>query len=105
MAATSLRSLKDRPFELLLEMERRALTARAGQERASETGREWVGVAFRIGDDVCLAPREQVREVLMLPAATPVPGAISWLSMRSCSSRSCRLVSVCRHFSAWVSGC
>lgn len=75
----SLRALKDRPFELLLEMERRAIAARAGQEGDAETGREWVGVAFRIGDRILLAPREQVREVLMLPQTTPVPGAIDWL--------------------------
>ena len=46
--AVPLRSLRDRPYELLSELERRgrAVSAQVAQEGAS--GREWVGVALRI---------------------------------------------------------
>ena len=46
--AVSLKSLRDRPFELLAELERRgrALSAQVAQETSS--GREWVGVAMRM---------------------------------------------------------
>ena len=69
----------EQPFELLLEMERRSRAAHAGQG-ASGAPEEWVGVGFRIGEELFVAEREQVREVLMLPEAmTRVPGAQRWL--------------------------
>lgn len=77
--AANLRSLRDRPFELLLEMERRAVRVAAG--RGLETGvqTEWVGVAFRIGEHLFVSARAQVREILTYPGVTRVPGSKSWL--------------------------
>lgn len=75
-----LKSLRDRPFELLAELERRcrAVTAQVGQDPAS--GREWVGVALRLAGELFLAAREETREVLSLPpAVTRVPGAKAWI--------------------------
>lgn len=78
-AAVPLDSLVEQPFDLLLEMERRSRAAVAGQS-GGELKAEWVGVGFRIGDEHFVADRNQVREVLMLPATmTRVPGAKSWL--------------------------
>lgn len=76
---TPLRSLRDQPFELLLELERRSIRAAAG--RGLETGaqNEWVGVAFRIGEHLFVTPRMQVREILTYPGVTRVPGSKSWL--------------------------
>jgi twitching motility protein PilI len=74
-----LAALVEQPFALLLEMERRARVAHAGQG-AGAAPEEWVGVGFRIGDEQFVAGREQVREVLMLPdTITRVPGAKRWL--------------------------
>jgi twitching motility protein PilI len=74
-----LAALVEQPFELLLEMERRARAAHAGQG-AGQVPDEWVGVGFRIGEEQFVASRDQVREVLMLPdAITRVPGANRWL--------------------------
>lgn len=79
-SSADLRRLKDRPFELLLEIERRSRAAAAGQGRDSGIGREWVGVAFRIAGEVFLVAREETREVLGLPASiTRVPGARGWI--------------------------
>jgi len=76
----SLRSLRDRPFELLAELERRgrAVSAHVAQEGA--TGREWVGVALRMAGDLYLVAREETREVFGVPASmTRVPGGKPWI--------------------------
>jgi len=75
-----LKSLRDRPFELLAELERRgrAVSAQASQE--AQDGREWVGVALRMAGDLYLVAREETREVLGFPAVvTRIPGAKSWV--------------------------
>ena len=76
----TLKSLRDRPFELLAELERRgrAVSAQVSQEGAS--GREWVGVALRMAGDLYLVAREETREVLGVPTGmTRVPGAKPWI--------------------------
>lgn len=76
----SLRSLRDRPFELLKELERRSRSASQGASAEAPSGREWVGVAFRMGGETFLVAREETREVLGLPAPiTRIPGARSWV--------------------------
>jgi twitching motility protein PilI len=80
MEGITLKSLRDRPFELLQELERRghAVSAQPGQDGAG--GREWVGVALRMAGELFLAAREETREVLGLPATlTRVPGAKTWV--------------------------
>src|SRR5246127_203277 len=77
---TELKSLRDRPFELLAELQRRgrAVSAQVSQEAAA--GREWVGVALRMAGDLYLVAREETREVLGLPPTlTRVPGAKQWI--------------------------
>src|SRR5260370_38939540 len=76
----SLKSLRDRPFELLAELERRgrAVSAQVSQEGAA--GREWGGVALRMGGDLYLAAREGTREGLGVPPSlTRAPGAKAWI--------------------------
>jgi twitching motility protein PilI len=76
----SLRSLRDRPFELLKEMEKRSRGVAANSVSEAETGKEWVGVAFRMGGETFLVAREETREVLGYPAAvTRIPGAKTWV--------------------------
>src|SRR5262244_731148 len=75
-----LKSLRDRPFDLLAELERRgrAVSAQVTQEGAS--GREWVGVALRMAGDLYLVAREETREVLGVPGTvTRVPGGKQWI--------------------------
>ena len=45
----NLRSLRDRPFELLKELEKRSRNVGAVSAPESPSGQEWVGVAFRMG--------------------------------------------------------
>jgi twitching motility protein PilI len=79
-SATSLRSLRDRPFELLKELEKRSRAVAADSVADASVGREWVGVAFRMGGETFLVAREETREVLGYPAVvTRIPGAKSWV--------------------------
>jgi twitching motility protein PilI len=79
-APATLKSLRDKPFELLRELERLARVAMAGQGRDAANDREWVGVAFRLSAENFLVAREETREVLGLPAVlTRVPGAKPWI--------------------------
>src|ERR1700684_4666615 len=78
--SVALRTLRDRPFELLAELERRgrAVTASSAAD-ASQAG-EWVGVALRMAGELYLVAREEAREVLGVPSVlTRVPGAKSWI--------------------------
>jgi twitching motility protein PilI len=79
-SAASLRNLVSTPFELLLEMERRARAMHAGHSEEAQVGHEWVGVSFRLGGESFLVAREETREVLSVPPLlTRVPGARSWI--------------------------
>src|ERR1700740_3038596 len=75
-----LKSLRDRPFELLAALQRRGPTDAAQLTRGGAAGREWVGVALRMAGDLYLVAREETREVLGVPASTTrVPGAKPWI--------------------------
>jgi twitching motility protein PilI len=79
-AEIPLRSLRDRPFELLKELEKRSRHLAAGSAPETAAGQEWVGIAFRMGGETFLVAREETREVLGYPAAvTRIPGAKSWV--------------------------
>jgi twitching motility protein PilI len=80
VTVATLRSLRDKPFELLRELERLARVALSGQGRDAANEREWVGVAFRMSSENFMVAREETREVLGYPAAiTRVPGAKPWI--------------------------
>jgi len=79
-SANSLRGLRDRPFELLKELEKRSRAVTAGNVPETSAGLEWVGVAFRMGGETFLVAREETREVLGYPlVVTRIPGAKSWV--------------------------
>jgi len=79
-SVSSLKALRDQPFELLAELERRGRNATASPEAIAAAGREWVGVAARMAGELYLVAREEAREVLSVPAPlTRVPGAKPWL--------------------------
>jgi twitching motility protein PilI len=79
-AEAGLRSLRDRPFELLKELEKRSGTRNAAASPDAAAGPEWVGIAFRMGGETFLVAREETREVLGFPAVvTRIPGAKGWV--------------------------
>ncbi len=76
----SLQALAERPFDLLLELERRARAAIATRDGAPAAADEWVGIGFRLAAERFVTSRADVREVLPLPDhVTRVPGAKPWL--------------------------
>lgn len=78
MSAIDLRTLRDDPFELLAQLEERLRAARldftAGQQES------WIGLGFRLGAGWMVAPREEVREVIVPPALTRVPRTRPWFN-------------------------
>lgn len=75
----TLRALRDRPFELLLALEKRARDVAAGA-REGTAAQEWIGVAFRMGGETFLVERDEAREVMGVPSPiTRVPGARPWI--------------------------
>jgi twitching motility protein PilI len=78
-AGTDLRALREHPFELLRELERRSRVAMTGSPADDVSTEEWVGIGMRLGNERFVVAREEVREVLMLPSTlTRVPGAKRW---------------------------
>jgi twitching motility protein PilI len=78
--SSPLKSLRDRPFELLAELERRGRAVSAQVSQEGSAGKEWVGVALRMAGDLYLVAREETREVLGVPTSmTRVPGAKNWI--------------------------
>jgi twitching motility protein PilI len=75
-----LRDLREHPFDLLRELERRARLAITGTPGEDASAEEWVGIGIRLGAERFVIERDEVREVLMLPEVlTRVPGARSWV--------------------------
>lgn len=76
----NLQALAQQPFELLVELERRARVAIAAREGSPVSSDEWVGIGFRLGAERFVTSRADVREVLPIPEqVTRVPGAKPWL--------------------------
>jgi twitching motility protein PilI len=76
----ALKTLRDRPFELLVELERRGRAVTATATSDSAQAGDWVGVALRMAGELYLIARDEAREVLGLPSPlTRVPGAKSWI--------------------------
>lgn len=75
----SLAGLATRPFDLLIEIERRSRLAAAGQTAGGTVQEEWVGVGFRVGGHLFVTAREDIREILTVPGVTRVPGSKGWL--------------------------
>jgi twitching motility protein PilI len=77
---TSIRSLRDKPYDLLVALDRRGQDASGVKGEVPVVEREWVGVAWRMAGEGYLVAREETREVLPYPAQlTRVPGAKSWI--------------------------
>lgn len=79
-SSNAIAALKDTPFELLQELERRSKLALAGPADGKGDAQEWVGVGFRLGTDWLLVGRHEVREVMIIPSETTrVPGVKPWV--------------------------
>ena len=76
-----LAELRDKPFELLRELERRSRSAAAGGVAVDSDDEEWVGIGCLLGSEKYLVSRRDVREVMMMPSqVTRVPGTKDWVA-------------------------
>ncbi len=78
-AEKSLADLRNKPFELLQELELRTNRAATGREVQAGADDEWVGVAFQLGEYQFVTGRSDIREILMLTGVTHVPGSKAWV--------------------------
>lgn len=79
MTEAGLGELVASPFDLLLEIERRG--RRAAADSLGQREHEWVGLAFRLGEEIFVATRDEVREVLVYPEQiTRIPGSREWIT-------------------------
>ncbi len=69
--------LRGKPFDLLSALEQRLRTARL--DATAVQARSWTGLGFRVREQWLVVPREDVREVSVLPRLTRIPGAKPWL--------------------------
>ena len=77
--APALAGLREQPFDLLLALERFGM--QAAEDSIGQEEHEWIGMAFRLGEQVFVSSRDEVREVLVYPdAVSRIPGAKSWLT-------------------------
>lgn len=78
---SSLNRLRSKPFELLREIERRSRLALSGGISQASAAEEWVGIGCQLANEKFLVARNEVREVMILPAVlTRVPGAKEWVA-------------------------
>lgn len=73
----ALRNLAGDPFELLAALEARVQATRPDVVRRRND--VWLGLGFRVRGHWCVAPREDVREIIPVPQLTRAPGAKPWL--------------------------
>ncbi len=77
----SLRALREAPFALLREMERRTRSGSPGGDSGAGAQAEWVGIGFQLANERFLVARDEIREVMMMPSGiTRVPGAKDWVA-------------------------
>ena len=72
-----LSALRDEPFDLLAALDQRLQEAKL--DLAAGDAQFWTGLGFRLGEHWLVTPREDVREVIVPPPLTRVPGARPWL--------------------------
>ena len=66
-------------FDALLDFERRAAEHVAGAAEQVEAPGLWRSIGFRLGTRNLLSGINEVNEILLMPAMTPVPGVKPWL--------------------------
>ncbi len=68
-----------KPFELLLEYERRSVAHVLGGVTNEDVVEDWSGIGFRIGDKNLVAVVDDINEVVILPELIKIPGIDPWV--------------------------
>lgn len=69
-----------KPFELLLEYEKRSVSHALGSGAAEESDLgDWSGIGFKIGEMHLVTEVDDVNEVVILPELVKIPGIDQWV--------------------------
>lgn len=67
-------------FDLIAGIDARLRTLPTRLPQPAPPVERWVGILFRVGERLLLAPLDQIAEVLRVPGElTPLPGTASWV--------------------------
>jgi len=68
-----------KPFELLLEYEKRSVSHALGSSTEEGELGDWSGIGFKIGDMYLVTEVDVVNEVVILPELVRIPGIDTWV--------------------------
>ena len=68
-----------KPFELLLEYEKRSVSHALGSAEEETDLGDWSGIGFKIGDIHLISEVGDVNEVVILPELVRIPGIDTWV--------------------------
>jgi len=68
-----------KPFELLLEYEKRSVSHALGSAEDEADLGDWSGIGFKIGDIHLVTEVDDVNEVVILPELVKIPGIDTWV--------------------------
>jgi twitching motility protein PilI len=68
-----------KPFELLLEYEKRSVSHALGSAEEDTDLGDWSGIGFKIGDIHLISQVDDVNEVVILPELVRIPGIDTWV--------------------------
>ncbi len=68
-----------KPFELLLEYEKRSVSHALGSAEEETDLGDWSGIGFKIGDIHLISEVDDVNEVVILPELVKIPGIDTWV--------------------------
>jgi len=66
------------PFQTLVEIEQACKTHARPLPWQKELGRLWQGIGFLAANRYFLVPLAEVKEILTVPAVTPLSGSVEW---------------------------
>ena len=68
-----------KPFELLLEYERRSVAHVTSGHSDNESVEDWSGIGFKVGEDLLVSEVDNINEVVILPELIRIPGIDAWV--------------------------
>jgi len=68
-----------KPFELLLEYEKRSVSHALGSSTEEGELGDWSGIGFKIGDMHLVTQVDDINEVVILPELVRIPGIDHWV--------------------------
>ena len=68
-----------KPFELLLEYERRSVAHALGSSSEEEAVEDWSGIGYKVGDEHLVSLVDDINEVVILPELIRIPGIDTWV--------------------------